>query len=135
MIPRATAKITFQRMANFGFAGVGIVLEQIGSGHDHAGGAKATLQAMFFAEAFLNGVKLTIFGQAFDGGHVAAFGLYGQGGTGFYGLTVHQHGTGTATTGITANVCTREPQCIPEVVHQQLPRLDFAGVFFPVNAY
>lgn len=135
MVPRATAKIAFQRVANFGFAGVGIVLEQIGGSHDHARRAKATLQTVFFPETFLNGMELAIFGQAFNGGNVAAFGLYGQGGAGFYGVAVHQHGTGTATTGITANVRTRKSQRIPEVVHQQLSGLDLAGVFFSINAY
>lgn len=135
MVPGATAKIAFQRVADFGFAGVRVVLQKISCRHDHTWSAKTTLQAMFFTKTFLNGMKLTVFGQTLNGGNVAAFGLYGQGGAGFYGMAVHQYGTGTATTGITANVCTRESQCIPEVLHQQLSGFDFAGVFFSINAY
>ena len=41
------------------------------SRHDHAWGAKATLQAMFFPKPFLYGVQLILCPQALDGQYLA----------------------------------------------------------------
>ena len=135
MVTRTTAEVAFQRMANFRFGWIRIVLQQIGGRHDHAGGAKAALQAVLLAESFLNGVQSAVFGQAFNGGYMGAIGLYCQGGAGLYCLPIYEYGASSTATGIAPDVRASEAECLSKVIHQQLPRLDLAGVLLSVNGY
>ena len=78
MIPRAAAEVTFQTVANVRFSGIGVLVQQIHSGHDHARGAEAALQAVALVEGGLHRVQ-----RAVCGGHALvvrdAAGHRGQG--------------------------------------------------------
>src|SRR5262249_41181915 len=51
LVACAAADVAFQPLTDLGFGWVGVVLEQLIRGHDHAGSAEAALQTMFFPKA------------------------------------------------------------------------------------
>src|ERR1044071_7263880 len=57
LIAGASAEIAFQSVADFGFGGVGVAVEQLLGGHDHAGRAEAALQSVVVPERLLHGVQ------------------------------------------------------------------------------
>ena len=63
-----------QRGGDVGLAGVAVVGEQGGGGHDQARRAKAALDRLLGHEGLLDGVA-AVGREAFDGGHAAALGL------------------------------------------------------------
>ena len=68
LVARAAAQIALELLANFRLARVGTSGAQIHRAHDHAGRAKAALQAVALFEGGLHGVQGAIgLGQTFDG--------------------------------------------------------------------
>jgi len=108
LVARAAADIAFERLANLSFGGVGVVLQEFGGGHNHAGCAEAALQTMFLPEAFLNGVQAAFGRQSFNGGDFAAVGLYCQESARFDSFAIEVDDTRAALRGIATNVCSGE---------------------------
>ena len=76
LVTGATAQIAIEQLANFSFAGLGVAVGNVNRAHDHAGGAKTTLQTVAFFEGRLHGVHGAIgVRQAFDGCDFCTLGL------------------------------------------------------------
>jgi hypothetical protein len=133
LVARTPAKIAFEGVTNFFVGGVGVVLEQSDAGDDHAGGAKAALQAMFLPKSILDGVKRAILGQTFDRCNTASIGLHGEHRTRFDNDTVQQHVTRAALTGVTANVGACQAQILPKKVDQQESGFNVTGTLHSIN--
>jgi hypothetical protein len=130
VIARASAKVARDAPADFVLGRVGIVREQIGGAHNHAGCAKAALQAVLFFEAFLQGMELAALGHAFDGQHFLAVGLHGEHVAGFHGAAIEQYGAGTAVGCVAADVRTGEGEVAAdggEVAHRRVGN-HFSGI-------
>ena len=135
VVAGAAAEVPFQGMADFRFARIGVVLEQIGGQHNHAGGAEPALEAVFLVKALLEGVHAPIRGQSLYRGDGASVCLGSQHGTGLDGVAVYQNGAGTATAGIATDVCARQAQGGPQVLHQQVAWRHLAGVLLAIDGY
>jgi len=122
LITGATADIAFEGCTNLFFAGIGIVLEEIVRGHNHAGGTEATLETVLLPEAFLDGVETAFGGESFDSGYFAAICLYSQNGTGLDGFAVEHYGTSATLRGITADVRSGEVEGLTQIMYQQHTR-------------
>ena len=97
-----------------------MVRAQIDRAHDHAGGAKAALQAVTLFEGGLHGMHGAVGGgQTFDGGDLSAGSLSGQHVAGLDGTPVHHDGAGAALRGVAAYVGSGEVQAFAQYLHQQ----------------
>src|ERR1044071_5614613 len=74
VIPRAPAEIAFELVPDLLLGGLGVALDHLRGGHDHARGAEAALQPVLFPEAVLDGMELAVRGHAFDGLDLRALG-------------------------------------------------------------
>jgi len=133
MIPRTTAEVAFQRMADVCFCRLRIMLQQIGGRHDHARRTKTALQTMLVPERFLNRMEMAVGGQAFDGGDLAAVGLDGEHGAGFHGLAVERHSARAADGGLAADMRPGVPGYFAQIMNEQHARLDFVGMRLSVD--
>src|SRR5437660_49567 len=95
LIAGAAADVTFETLANLSFSRIGVVLEQLVRGHNHARGAETALQAMLFPECILDRVQASFRGESFDRAYLAAIRLYSQYCTCFHRIAVEEYGTGT----------------------------------------
>src|SRR4030095_1313395 len=75
LIAGAATQIALKPPANLFLGGIGVALQQLMSRHDHAWGAEATLQAMFFPKPFLYGMQLILCTQPCVGQYLPAIGL------------------------------------------------------------
>ena len=134
VITGATAEIAFYGFPDFGFRRIRIALKQVGSHHDHARCAEPALKAVLLVEGFLKGMEGIPGCQAFNGGDRSSVGLASQQGAGFNGAMPFQvYRAGPATRGIAADMRTRQPQRVPQVMDQQLPRVYLVGIGFSIN--
>jgi hypothetical protein len=76
---------------------------------------------MTFFKAFLQGMKVTIHGKAFNGGYLTAIGLHGEYGATFGGFAIKMNGAGAAAACVAANMGAGKAQHIAQVLHQQQP--------------
>src|SRR5229473_1404388 len=104
LVACAAADVAFERLTNLSFSGVGVVLQKLGGGHNHAGRAEAALQTMFLPKAFLKGVQVALGRQSLNGGDFTAVGLHCQDGASFDSFAIEVNNTRAALRGITANV-------------------------------
>src|SRR3989442_970409 len=88
LIAGTAADIALEPLANLGLGWIGIVLEYLVRGHNHAGSTEATLQAMLFPETFLQRVQATLRSQSFDSSHFTAIRLHRQHRAGLDGLPI-----------------------------------------------
>src|SRR5579875_83787 len=110
LIAGAAADIALESLADFFFCGIGVILEQLIRGHNHARCAEATLQTVLLPETFLDGVQASLGCQSLDGRYLAAIRLHSQGRTGFNGFAIEQNGAGSTLRGIASNVRAGEAQ-------------------------
>src|SRR5262245_61858572 len=54
VVPRAAAQVAFELVPDLLFGGLGVPLEHLVSGHDHARGAEPALQAVLLPEPLLD---------------------------------------------------------------------------------
>jgi hypothetical protein len=94
LVTRTTAEIAIDALANFSVRWIGMACQQIMRAHDHAGSAKAALQAVFLPESLLKWMQLAIAGQAFNRGYTAAICLDCEHSAGFNGASIEQHSAG-----------------------------------------
>src|SRR6266567_3569398 len=135
LIACAAADVAFETLANLCFGRIGIVLEQLVRGHNHARGAEATLQAMLFPESLLDRVQAAFRGQSFDCGHLAAVRLHGQHCTGLHRIAIEEYGTGATLRSVAADVGSGEVQRIAQIVDQQHARLYLRMVLLPIHCH
>ncbi len=135
MIAGAAADIAFQTIADLLFGeAFGVRFDQIDRAHHHAGGAKAALQAVMFAEHFLHRVQRAVGGgEAFDGGDVDPFGLDGEHGARFHRFAIDRDHAGAALTGVTADMGAGEVQVIAQQFDQQGAAFDMGVRRFAVH--
>ena len=103
---------------------MGILLEEVDGRHDHAGGAIAALEAVFFPEALLEGVQFRLICDALDREDFAAIGLDGEDRAGFRALAVDDDRASAALAGIASDVRASQAELFAEQVHEQQSRLD-----------
>jgi hypothetical protein len=124
VIPGATAKISLESVTNFGFAGVWVVLQQVGCAHDHARRAVAALQAVHFPESFLQRVQVSGLTHAFNRGDARAIDLYREHRAGFHGDTIDMNGAGSALAGVATNMRAGQIQGFAQVMDQKRARFN-----------
>src|SRR5207244_7396776 len=134
-VARAAAQVAFESLADLRLARPRVAFQQRGGRHDEAWRAEATLQPMLVPERFLERRQLAIRRQALDRRQLAAVGLDGEHRAGLDGSLVDQHGARPALAGIAADVRARQPEFLAQEVHQQVARLDLAGIRCPVDAH
>ena len=124
----------FQRVRDFFAAWLGIALEQLRAGQDHAGSAKAALQAVALPKTLLHRMQFAILGQTFNGGDLGAVRLHGQQRAGFDRLAIEQDGAGAAKARFTADMSAGQLAVVTEQMDEQSARLDRVLVFDPIDA-
>src|SRR5713101_839231 len=135
LITCAAAAVAFETLANLCFGRVGVVLEQLVRGHNHAWGAEAALQAMLLPEPLLDRVQASFGGQSFDRGHFTAVRLHGQHCTGLHRIAIEEYGTGATLRSVAADVGSGEVQHIAQIVDQQHARLYLRMVLLPIHCH
>src|SRR5713101_3640576 len=135
VVARAAAEIAVELVPDLFFRRLGVALEELGRGHDHARRAEAALQPVLLPEGVLDGVQLAVLGHAFDRGDLRAVGLDGQHGTGLHGLSIQMDGAGPALAGVAAHVRAREPGQLADEVHEQEPGLDVMRVSDAIDGH
>lgn len=133
LIAGAATEIAFEGVSNLGVAGGGIALDQLKAGHDHARGAKAALEAVFFPEALLHGMKFAEGSDSFDRDDIATVALDGEHGARFDGESIDGDGAGTTERGFATAVGTSEKEVIAEEVNKEKPGFDFSGLLASVD--
>ena len=135
MIASAAADVAFECMTNLCLRGFGIVLQQVGSRHDHAWGTEAALQSMFLMKPFLQGVKIAIGGKAFNGRDFTAIRLNREQGTTLDRLSIEVNGACAAPAGIATYVCACETQRVSQIMNEQRPGFNIVTVSSPVDLH
>ena len=121
------------RFADFLFAWLGVLGEQLMGGEQQTGRAVATLQAVRIAESSLNRIELAIFFEALNGRDLRPVSLHRKHRAGLYRQAVHQHGTSTAVRRVATDVRAGEVACLPQKLDQQHARLDLTRVGLAVH--
>src|SRR5690606_20531287 len=75
VVARAAAEDPFQPAADLLLRRVGVDLQEVRRGHDHARRAEAALQPVLLPEPLLHRVEPAVAGEPLDGHHLAAVGL------------------------------------------------------------
>src|SRR5579871_397796 len=88
---------------------------------------------MLVPKGFLHRVKLPVGRQTLDGDDLVAISLHREHGAGFDRPPVEHHGASAAYRGLAADMRTGQARDLAQVVNQKEPRLDFIGVWFPVD--
>src|ERR1700722_11157911 len=107
--------------------------EKLMGGEDHARSADAALRPTFFEEALLDGVKLLVDDETFDGSDLCAFGLQNGNKTGIDQFAVHQDGAGSALTFAAAFLSAGEMQIFAEDIEKPLHRRSLDSLFVFVD--
>jgi hypothetical protein len=92
--------------------------DDIDSGHDHPGGAKATLQGMMFAERSLHGMQRAVNFETFNRSNLGTLTGHGESSAAFYGFSIKMNHAGTTLARIAANVSSRQSQVVAQKIHQ-----------------
>ena len=122
-------------MANLLLGRLGIALQHLVRGHDHAGGTEAALQAVLLPEPLLDRVQVAVLGEALDRGDLDAVALHGEEVAGLHGLAVHEDGAGAALAGVAPDVGAGEPDQLANIVDEQESRLHFVAVRLAVDGH
>src|SRR5712691_4501988 len=123
-VARAATEVALETLPDLVIGRVRVLREEVGRGHDEAGGAVAALQAVLVPERLLQRVELAVLGHALDRGEVPALGLDGEHRAALHRLAVDEDRAGAALAGVTSDVGSGEPGNIADVMHEQEPRLD-----------
>src|ERR1700730_1915601 len=129
----APAEVAFEAPADLVLGRVRILLEQVRGGHDEAWRAVAALQAVLVPESLLKRVELAVLGHALDRREALALGLEREHGAALDRLAVHQDRAGAALACVAPDVGASQADHVPQVVHEQKPRLDLMLVVMTVD--
>ena len=127
VVARAAADVALEPLAHLVLARVGVLLQQVGGAHQHAGRAEAALQAVMLAERLLQRVQLAALGQALDRRHLGAVGLGREHGAGLDRIAVDMDHAGAALAGVAADMGAGEAEIAAQEIDQQRARLDLAA--------
>jgi len=135
MIARASADIALKLGPDCLLGRVRVALYKVDRAHDHAGSAKAALQAVVFLEGGLHRMQLAILRQTFNGGDLRAVSLNRQHRTGFDTISVNMDGAGTALAGITTNVSAGQSEIFTDKLNEQGVGRNIGANLFPVHRH
>src|SRR5689334_2359336 len=133
VVAGAPAEVAFQLVTDLLLARRRVALQHLAGGHDHARRAEAALQTVLLPEALLDGMQLTVLGQALDRGDLGAVGLHGEQGARLHRLAVHEDGAGAALAGVAADVGACQPDRLADVVDEQQARLHFVTLRLAID--
>src|SRR5437867_8883706 len=119
LVTGAATERAFDAMTHVGFARVGIAIDQIVGGHDHARRAEAALQTVLIPERLLHGMQLAVRGQTFDRDHGRPVGLNGQDRARLDGLAIDEDRTRAALAGVTTDVRAGQTEIVAEKVNEE----------------
>src|SRR5207249_8067112 len=135
VVTRAPAQVALELVADQLLGRLGVALEHLVDGHDHARRAEPALEPVLLPEPLLDRVQLAVLRQSLDRHDVGAVRLDREEGAGFDGLTVHQNRAGAALAGVAADVRPGEAHGLADVVHQEQPGLHFVAVALAVDRH
>src|SRR3712207_769863 len=121
LVAGATAEVAGERLADLRFGDPPLLAQEVVGGHQEAGRAEPTLQAVVLPERLLDGVQLVAGGQALDRGELGSVGLDGEQQAGPDRFTVHQHRAGAAHAVLAADVRAGEAEVLAEEVGERVP--------------
>src|SRR5579885_3550003 len=124
LIACTTTEIAGDGTANIVIAGIGVIAQQLGGRHQHAGGAVAALKAIFGPERFLQGSELPIPRQPLYRGDGRTIGADGQDRARFHDLPGKHDSAGSAVAGEAANIGARQAQYVAYAVDEEHTRID-----------
>jgi len=127
------AQVTRQAFMNLRLSRRGRVSQQTRRCHDHAGRAKAALQAVALGKGRLNRVQLRTFGQSFNRGDLSTVGLHCQHGARLDRVSVHEQSATAALAGVAADVGAGQFQRATQDVGEQGPVFDLHSVVVSVH--
>src|SRR5256712_11407855 len=122
-IPGAAADVPRDRGPNSVFRRCVFHLKELERREHDPGSAEPTLEAVVCFERFLNRMEPTVLGEALDRRDLPAVGLDREHRARFDGMAVQEDGARAAMARITANVGSREPELVPNEIHEQYARL------------
>ena len=117
-VASAAAEVSVEPFVNLRQCRLRMFLKEVVSGEDHAGSADAALRSTFLEEAPLNGVKLFVDDEAFDGCDPGAIGLQDGDEAGVDQISVDQDGAGSALAFSTTFLGSGEVQVLAENVEE-----------------
>jgi hypothetical protein len=133
LIAGATAEIPLKAVPDLSFSWIRVSFQNLLRHHNHARRTETALQCMFIPECFLDRVQIPITRQALNCENVFPVGLNGKHGTRFHGDAIEGNTARAAYRRFTADMGTREPGDIANVVNQKEPGLNFVGARFPIQ--
>src|SRR5712692_4325368 len=121
LVADAAAEIAFELFADGVVAEImALAVNHVDRGHDHAGGAEATLQPVMLAKRLLHRMqRRAVSGKAFDGLDLVPVSHDRERGAGFDRLAVEMHDAGAALRGVAADMGAGQPQILAQELHQQ----------------
>ena len=120
MIAGAAAKIAFELFADGALVEVmALAPHHVDGRHDHAGCAKAALQAVVLAEGLLHRMQPAVGGETLDGGDFGAIEGDRECGAGLDGAAVHLDRAAAALAGVTAHMGAGQAQVIAQELDEQ----------------
>src|SRR2546422_204245 len=123
-IPGAAADVPRYRGPNSVFRRCVFRLEQLERRKHDPGSAEPALETVVCLERLLNRMEPTVLGEALDRRDLPAVGLDREHRARFDGMAVQEDGTCAAMARITTDVGSREPELVPNEIHEQYARLD-----------
>ena len=88
LVSGAAAQVAVEAMTDLLIGRVGVAIEDLLGGHDHAWSAEAALQTVLIPERFLDLVELAVGGHPFDSQNLGAVALDREDGAALYGFAV-----------------------------------------------
>src|SRR4051794_9347776 len=127
---RAATEIAGKAFTDFGHRGVGIALQQVGRGHQHAGRADAALRAAAGQKCPLQRVHFSVAGQTLDGFDACALTLQHRNQATVYKLAIHAHCARAALAFTAAFLGSGQVQVFAQHIQQALQWRD---AYFPLH--
>jgi hypothetical protein len=136
VIAGAAAKIAFELFAHGAFVEVmALAAHHVDGRHDHAGCAKATLQAMVLAKRLLHRMEPAVGGETFDGRDLGAVEGDRERRAGLDGVAVRMDRAAAALAGVAADMGAGQAQVLAQELDEQRAPLDFAADRFAVHGH
>src|SRR5829696_3274230 len=123
-VARAAAQVAGDPLADLVLGRIGVLLQQVGGLHDHAGGAEAALEAVLVPERLLERVQLAALLHALDRAHLGAVRLDGEHRARLRTAPVDVDGAGAAVARVAARVGAGEAELVAQEVNEEEARLD-----------
>src|SRR5947208_11545090 len=133
VVAGATADVAGKLAANFAFARLWMLFEQLTDAHDHAGRAEAALQRVMVLKGRLNRMQAAGRRETLDGGDRRTVRHDGEHRAGFDGMAVDIDRTGAALRGVATDVRSGQTEIIPQQMDQQLAWFDRNNVAHAVD--